>query len=304
MTVKPETRTINIHPRFRLLPPRHALKVLVSGMSGRSAPIKTAAGDKEIASIERLSVEATPPLSETISYLRGGNPDGRRIVFIHGTPGNAKGWADYLLNIGKSRLHIALDRPGFGKSGPRNAVVSIERQAAAVKPFLRQAGTKKAILVGHSLGASIAVQTALDYPDIVGGLLLLSGAFDPDLEEANFIQLLGTLRPLAFLLPRDIENANRELLELKRELVVMAERLHEITIPIGIVHGDRDPLVPYANVAYMQKKFVYAPLALITLKNKDHFIPWHSKAAIDAALEQLIDQVRKTESTVKRAALA
>ena len=304
MTVKPETRTINIHPRFRLLPPRHALKVLVSGMSGRSAPIKTAAGDKEIASIELLSVEAIPPLSETISYLRGGNPDGRRIVFIHGTPGNAKGWADYLLNIGKSRLHIALDRPGFGKSGPRNAVVSIERQAAAVKPFLRQAGTKKAILVGHSLGASIAVQTALDYPDIVAGLLLLSGAFDPDLEEANFIQLLGTLRPLAFLLPRDIENANRELLELKRELVVMAERLHEITIPIGIVHGDRDPLVPYANVAYMQKKFVNAPLALITLKNKDHFIPWHSKAAIDAALEQLIDQVRKTESTVKRAALA
>jgi pimeloyl-ACP methyl ester carboxylesterase len=83
-------------------------------------------------------------------------------------------------------------------------VVSIERQATAVKPFLQQAESKKAILVGHSLGASVAVQTALDYPDKVGGLLLLAGAFDPDLEEANFIQLLGTFRPLAFLLPRDI----------------------------------------------------------------------------------------------------
>ncbi len=304
MAVKPETNAIKINSRFRLIPPRHALKVLISGLAGRNAPIKTAAGDKEIASIERLSIEAPPPLSDTISYLRGDNPDGRPIVFVHGTPGNAKGWADYLLNIGKSRLHIALDRPGFGRSGPRSVVVSIERQAAAVKPFLQQAKSKKAILVGHSLGASVAVKTALDYPDKVGGLLLLAGAFDPDLEETNFIQLLGTLRPLAFLLPRDIENANRELLELKRELVAMAERLHEITMPISIVHGDRDPLVPYANVAYMQKKFVNAPLAMITLKNKDHFIPWHSKAAIDAALEQLIDQTWKTESTVKRAALA
>jgi hypothetical protein len=86
MIVKPETRTINIHPRFRLLPSRHALKVLVSGLSGRNAPIKTAAGDKEIAAIERLSVEAAPPLSETISYLKGANPDGRRIVLSTARP--------------------------------------------------------------------------------------------------------------------------------------------------------------------------------------------------------------------------
>ena len=194
--------TINIHPRSRLLPPWDALKVLVSGISGCNTPIKTAAGEKEIASIERLSVDVPPPLSETISYLRDGNPDGRCIVFVHGTPGNAKGWADYLLNNGKNRLHIALDRPGFGRSGPPKAVVSIEHQAAAVKPLLQQAESKKAIVVGHSLGASVAVQAALDYPDKVGGLLLLAGAFDPDLEEANIFQLLGTFRPLAFMLSR------------------------------------------------------------------------------------------------------
>ena len=285
----------NIQPRFRLLPPWHALKVLVSGISGRNAPIKTAAGEKEIASIERRSVEVPAPLSETISYLRGGNPDGRRIVFVHGTPGNAKGWADYLLNIAKSRSHIALDRPGFGRSGPADAVVSIEHQAAAVKALLQQAKSKKAILVGHSLGASVAVKTALDYPDEVGGLLLLAGAFDPDLEEANFIQLLGTFRPLAFLLPRDIENSNRELLALKGELIAMANALHKLTMPISIVHGDRDPLVPYTNVDYIRKEIANAPLEVTILKNRDHFIPWHSKPAIDAALEQLIDRVREAE---------
>ena len=143
----------------------------------------------------------------------------------------------------------------------------------------------------------MAVKTALDHPDRVGGLLLLAGAMDPDLEEANLIQLLGPFRLLAHLLPRDIDNANRELLGLKRELAVMADVLNTITIPIHIVHGDRDPLVPYANVAYMEKKFAKAPLEVTTLKNTDHFIPWHSKPAVDAALEQLVDQVHKTEST-------
>ena len=146
----------------------------------------------------------------------------------------------------------------------------------------------------------MAVKTALVYPDEVGGLLLLAGAVDPDLEEANFFQLFGTFRPLAFLLPRDIANANRELLTLKRELVAMAVMLNELAIPISIVHGDRDPLVPHANVAYMEKKFANALLEVITLKNTDHFIPWHSKPTVYAALEQLIDQVRKTESTAKR----
>jgi pimeloyl-ACP methyl ester carboxylesterase len=271
------------------------LKVLVSDLSGRNSPVKVTASEKDIASLERLFIKAPPPLSETISYLRGGDPNGRRIVFIHGTPGNARGWADYLVDMRKNRLHIALDRPGFGRSGPRGAVVSMKRQAAAIKPFLRQAESNKTILVGHSLGASVAVQAALDYAESVGGLLLLAGAFDPDLEEANYIQLLGTFRPLALLLPRGIENSNRELLALKRELVEMAETLHKLSVPIGIVHGARDPLVPYANVAYMQKKLARVPLDVTTLKDADHFIPWHFKPAVEDALQRLIDRVRRTE---------
>jgi len=34
----------------------------------------------------------------------------------------------------------------------------------------------------------------------------------------------------------------------------------------------------------------------VVLPNKDHFIPWHSKPEVDAALERLIDRVRKTET--------
>ena len=45
---------------------------------------------------------------------------GRPVIFIHGTPGNASGWADYLLSPPDGLRCVALDRPGFGGSGPRD----------------------------------------------------------------------------------------------------------------------------------------------------------------------------------------
>lgn len=282
-------------PRLRLLPPWHALKVLVSSLYGRNSPVKTAATEGQIAGIERKSLRVPLSMTDSVSYLQTGTPAGRRIIFLHGTPGNAIGWADYLLKVPAGRLHIALDRLGYGFSNPNQPVVSLERQAQAVVPFLKTAKGRKAILVGHSLGASVAVQTALDFPDPVGGLLLLSGAFDPDLEEANWLQPFGTLKPISRLLPRVIDNANRELLGLKRDLLAQTDRLHQIRMPIGVVHGDMDPLVSPANLNYLQRKLNNAALDKVVLKHSDHFIPWHSKSAVDAALKRLIEQVRQTE---------
>jgi pimeloyl-ACP methyl ester carboxylesterase len=280
---------------MRLLPPRHALKVLISSFYGRNAPVKTVANPGQIAGIERHSLRVPLSMTDIVSYLQTGTPDGRRIIFVHGTPGNAKGWADYLLDDPAGRLHIALDRLGYGFSNPKHAVVSLKRQAQAVAPFLKATKGRKAILVGHSSGASVAVQTALDYPDTVGGLLLLAGAFDPDLEEANWLQPFGTLKPISRLLPRAIDNANRELLSLKRDLLAQADRLHQISMPVGVVHGDRDPLVPPANLNYLQRKLDHAPLDMVMVQHGDHFIPWNSKTAVDAAIERLIDRVRQTE---------
>lgn len=285
----------SVYPRLRLLPPPHAYKVLFSCLNGRSAPISTIASGQQTASIERKTINIPSPGNEFISFLQLGSTDGRRVIFIHGTPGSAKGWADYLLNVPDGRNHIALDRPGYGFSEPRDSVVSLKRQAQAIIPLLKVADNRKAILVGHSLGASVAIQTALDFPDSIGGLLLLAGAFDPELEEAHWLQPIGTLKPFSWLLPRTINNANQELLGLKRDLLAQASRLHQLTVPVSTVHGDMDPLVPVANVDYLQQKLVNTPLDKQILKQKDHFIPWNSKSSIDDALERLIDRVRKAE---------
>ena len=288
-------KRISVHPRLRMLPPFDACKVLFSCLNGRSSPVSTVASDQQIATIERKSVKLPPSGKGVVSYLQTGSGDGRRVIFVHGTPGSARGWADYLLNVPDGHTYFALDRPGYGLSAPRNSVVSLKRQAQAILPLLKTVNNRKAILVGHSLGASVAIQTVLDFPERVGGLLLLAGAFDPDLEEAHWLQPVGTLKPFSYLLPRSIHNANQELLGLKRDLLAQASRLTQITIPVSTVHGDMDPLVPVANVHYLQQKLVNTLLDREILKNKDHFIPWNAKSSVDRALERLIDRVRRIE---------
>lgn len=292
--MKKEKRN-SVFPRLRLLPPRDGCKVLFSCLNGRSSPVSTIASDQQIAAIERKSVKLPASGKGVVSYLQAGSGDGRRVIFVHGTPGSARGWAEYLLNVPAGYTYLALDRPGYGLSAPRSGVVSLKHQAQAILPLLRTVKNRQAILVGHSMGASVAIQAALDLPGSVGGLLLLAGAFDPDLEEAHWLQPVGTLKPFSWLLPRSINNANQELLGLKRDLIAQAGRLHQISIPVTTLHGDMDPLVPVTNVDYLQQKLVNSPLDGEILKNKDHFIPWNSKSTVDQALERLIDRVRRTE---------
>lgn len=285
----------SIYPRLRILPPLHAYKVLFSCLTGRNSPISTVASEQQISDLERKTVKAPSSVNDIISYLQLGSTDGRRVIFVHGTPGSAIGWADYLLSAPGGRNHIALDRPGYGFSSPRNGIVSLKVQAQTILPLLTAVGSRKPILVGHSLGACVAVQVALDFPTTIGGLMLLAGAFDPDLEEAHWLQPIGTFKLFSWLLPRIIYNANKELLGLKQELLAQAGRLDQITIPVSTLHGDKDPLVPIANVDYLQQKLTNTSLDKQVLKDKDHFIPWNSKTAIDITLERLIERVRRTE---------
>lgn len=280
---------------MRLLPKLSAVKVFVSSLSGRNAPINIAAGKEQIAGLKKRSIRADSPELGLVSYLQAGSASGRRIIFVHGTPGSASGWADYLISVLDGCQYIAVDRPGYGFSEPEHAVVSLEQQAHAISPLLKMNCDSKTILVGHSSGASVVIQTALDYPDRVGGVLLLAGAYDPELEEAVWLQLIGRLGSVSKLLPRAINNANRELLSLKGGLLAQADRLHGIRIPVEVVHGDLDLLVPVGNVDYLQRTMTNASLEIVILKGKDHFLPWHSKLYVDGSLQRLIDRVRSLE---------
>ena len=98
------------------------------------------------------------------------------VCFLHGAGLDHSVWslqARYFAHHGRAVL--AVDMPGHG--GSEGAPLSsISEMADWVVRLLDAAGVEKAALVGHSMGAQVAVETAVRAPGLVGALALLGVA--------------------------------------------------------------------------------------------------------------------------------
>lgn len=232
----------------------------------------------------RTIVKVGAPLNVDLSVLRAGSRTGPRLILVHGTPGSAASWADYLLSPPPGVEVLALDRPGFGFSGPEAAVTGLAEQAAAVAALLPEDG-RPVVLLGHSLGGPVVARVAAEHPGRVTGLVLLAASLDPALEKIHPLQRLGATAVVRGMLPRAIRNANAELMALEPELRSLAPMLAGIRARIVIVHGTQDDLVPVENVAFMQARLSGARCVdTVLLDGRNHFLPWNSAPDVRAAV--------------------
>ena len=142
----------------------------------------------------------------------------------------------------------------------------------------------KPILVGHSLGGPIIMRAAIDYPDRVGGLVVLAGNLDPRLEKLRWYNHVGAF--VSPFLSRSLRNSNNELGPQRRELEELEPLLTQVTCPVWIVHGTEDDLVPYANATFLAGSLPNAQrVELTTLEGADHFFLWTHEAAVRTAIE-------------------
>jgi pimeloyl-ACP methyl ester carboxylesterase len=115
-----------------------------------------------------------------LHYVERGQ--GRPVVFLHG---NGMMVEDMLISgvveaAEKSYRAIAIDRPGFGHSArPRGSAWTAAAQAELLPRVFERLGIQRPIVVGHSLGAMVALALALNHPDQVSGLVLASGYYFP-----------------------------------------------------------------------------------------------------------------------------
>ena len=118
--------------------------------------------------------------------LRGGEVDGLAlnylvegrgpaVVLVHGLGGFAESWRHNIGSLAARATVYAIDLPGFGRSAKPRAAYSLAFFARTLHAFLDGVGVTHASLVGHSLGAAVAVTYALTRPARVERLALLSG---------------------------------------------------------------------------------------------------------------------------------
>ena len=225
-----------------------------------------------------------------LHYIETGNPQSPTLFFIHGSPGSWDAFKQYLSDtilLRKYRM-IAIDRPGFGYSDFGTAQ-NLATQAKIIEEVIAETDNHKPlVLIGHSLGGPVIVKIATDEPEKFAHLVVLAGAVDPRMETRELWRTFIMAKPVRYLVPGALRPSNDELWWLKSDLYDMRPKLKNITCDVTIIHGTKDPLVPYGNVSFMEKRFVNAKsIDVIAINNANHFIPWEHFTLIRDALANL-----------------
>ena len=110
-----------------------------------------------------------------VGFRRSGQ--GPAVVLIHGVGLQKAVWAPQIAALDPDHTVIAVDMFGHGASSRPSDVPTLAEYAEAVRAVLDETGIAKATVVGHSMGALVALEFALTYPDRTTGVVALNAVF-------------------------------------------------------------------------------------------------------------------------------
>lgn len=223
-----------------------------------------------------------------IEYVEVAPPAGdirQLLVFVHGTPGSLRAFRTYLQDpLLRDRFHlISVTRVGW-VAGAEVMEPSLEAQARALQPILAMDRSGRgAILMGHSYGGPVIARAAMDYTDMVGGLVFVATTGNPELSGPRWYNYLSFWWP-EFILGDRLMGANDEIMAVQPQLEEMLPRWENLTMPALIVQGDEDTLVYPANADFLHEQLVNS--RYLPRPGGDHFILWGDMPIVrDAIIE-------------------
>ncbi len=176
---------------------------------------------------EDLMLTAEDGTAISAWYVPARDPAAPVLLFCHGNAGNISHRVHNLVLLNRIGISVLIfDYPGFGRSGGRPLEAGVYKSAHAAYRYLkdeRGVPDRKIVLFGRSLGAAAAVELAAGGR---GGALIIECAF------TNLHEIGRHLYPVLPMPGR---------LKLKYPT---AERLAEVRMPVLIIHGEADRLVP------------------------------------------------------------
>ena len=204
---------------------------------------------------------------------RAGPADGIPSVLIHGFSGDLNSWLFNLEPLAAQGPVIALDLPGHGGSTKEVGEASLDSLARDIGAALDALGVTRARLVGHSLGAAVALRLEALRPGLAEALVLIAPAYlpggklDPEfLDGVVSARRARDLKPVLERLVADPALISREMVD----DIIKFKRLDGAEEALGALRdrmvsgADRDVLdltaVPPAHViASRQDAIVGAP---------------------------------------------
>lgn len=100
--------------------------------------------------------------------------EGEPLVLLHGGLGTVEMFGPNIEALAKGRKVIGVDLQGHGGTGPLGRPMTFEAMATDVAELITFLGYEKADVMGYSLGGATALRLAIDHPDVVDRLVLVS----------------------------------------------------------------------------------------------------------------------------------
>jgi pimeloyl-ACP methyl ester carboxylesterase len=125
-----------------------------------------------MAQIEPVKKDATV-FSYKIHYIEAGR--GAPVILLHGSGGEGARWMPTIKGLASEFRVIAPDQIGWGASDKPMTIYHSGVFAEFLARFMKEIGVPKAALVGQSMGAGVALQMAVNYPQLVDRMVLVNG---------------------------------------------------------------------------------------------------------------------------------
>ena len=198
----------------------------------------------------------------SIHYAESG--EGKPLVILHGLGNNSQSWRNQLGELSEHFKVIAWDAPGYGESSdPAEEFQHFSQFSDVLKEFIESLQYESIYLLGHSMGAAIAIDFTSRFPEMVNALIVSDatrGAAGVSAEE-NEKKLQNRLHSINTLEPSELAKSRvRALLAPHADEIVVkeAERIMSQVRPAG-----------YRSVSYslasLNQMDVYASISVPTL---------------------------------------
>lgn len=272
--------------------------------------------DRSRASLEAIYLRKPDDLVDMGGFRLHVRDSGPRnapaIVMLHGFGSSLHTWEPWARALASDYRVIRFDLPGSGLSDPDpSGAYTDARSMKILLGLLDRLGVRRAAMIGNSIGGRLAWRFAAAHPDRVDKLVLISpdGFASPGFEYGanpkvpTVVSLMRYILPKAVLRPNivaaygDPTALSEKTLERYHALMLspgsrpaMIERMRQtvlvdpepilrgISVPVLLLWGERDAMVPVSNSADYQRAIPHA--ALVTFPALGH-VP-HEEAPEDS----------------------
>ena len=242
---------------------------------------------------------------------------GRPVILLHGWLGSWGLWQETMAYLGRYYRTYAMDFWGFGESGKKRETYAVQDFVSLVDQFMDRLGIAEAPLVGHSMGGTVSLSVAIQFPARVRKVVIIGSpivgsslAFPLKLAGYRFIAFMlfnmmwafrGAMKfasPYICADPRFPEMMDRDLSSTTVESFLrsiaslrstdLRPMLSQVKIPVMGMFGDRDNIV---NPRQWQPLLAGVPHAqIVRWERAQHFIMMDTPQDFMEKLKTFLDQ--------------